>query len=188
VGERHVADAEAVQRTQHAERLVDRMAALRAEQRGDPAVGEGRAGLFRRRDDSQLRRISLRQRVHQLGLLDDRGDRRVTSQPTRYVHGPELNSDPAGPQSGEICVQVGLWLLQIDFECSRSGLVDLWKLSQRPREVVVSIDQRSGLQHLPCTFERRAVHYRDLVSSSSNAWTLRHQPRVTRSCYIGTLE
>jgi hypothetical protein len=105
VGERHVADAEPVQRAQHAERLVDRMAALSAEQGRDPAVREGRASLFRGRGDSQLRRISLGEGVHELGLLDDRRDGGITAQPTRYVHGPELDSDPAGPQPGEICVQ-----------------------------------------------------------------------------------
>jgi hypothetical protein len=81
------------------------MTALGAEQGRDPAVREGRAGLLGGGNDSQLRRISGRQGVHQLGLLDHRGDRRVTGQPTRYVHGPELDTDAAGPQSGEIRVQ-----------------------------------------------------------------------------------
>ena len=43
VGKRHIPDAERVQHAQRAERAVDRVAAFRAEQRGDPPAAAARA-------------------------------------------------------------------------------------------------------------------------------------------------
>ena len=97
VGQRHVAHAERVHHPQRAERGVDRVAALHADQRRDPA-----AGAWRRRPRSAVRHSArssgnaVDEAVHEVDLLERRGDRLVAGERAGHEHRPELAGDAAG--------------------------------------------------------------------------------------------
>ena len=94
VGERHVADAEREQRPEHAERPPDRVAALRAEQRGDLARLERRVDVGRGQRELESGRVSVDHPVHEVDLLEHGGhggvarQRRPGRRPTRTGRRP----------------------------------------------------------------------------------------------------
>ena len=143
VRESHVPDPERVKGPQGAERVLDRVASLHAEHRGDLAAvelvhhvrcGEREPQVLPVIGDDLERDVDLLQlHARAAAVLHDRGG---------DVDGPELGSDAAGPKAGEIGVP-------------RRGTRDVVgadvagrvRVPDRPGEVVVSVEQGDARQH-----------------------------------------
>ena len=76
VGQRHVARAEAVQHAQHGQRVVDRVAALDADQRGDLAGLDRPLDVVGGARQLERRRVASTIRVHEVDLLERDAARR----------------------------------------------------------------------------------------------------------------
>jgi hypothetical protein len=139
VRQRQVADAQAAQRAQHAERSGDAVPALGAEQRRHPAGGERGLGLVRGGGEREVARVALGEPVHELHLLQHRGHRVGAGEGARYVHRPELDAHPAGAQPWQVGVQRGGPTGEV-----RGGRVGIAGQAQRPGQVVVPVDERGG--------------------------------------------
>jgi len=137
VGERQVAHAERLQHPQHAERGVDRVPALGAHQRGDPARRHDPPHVPGVQRDLEVVRIPLGQPVHQVDLLQHGGDGGRARQRVRDVHRPELGADPTGPQPRQVGLQLGNAGGQVD-----PPEVAPEVLAHRPGQVVVPVQHR----------------------------------------------
>ncbi len=138
VGQRHVPDAQRVHRPEYSERAPDRVPALRADQRRHLAGRHDPLNV--RGGQRELERVPVPadQAVHEIDLLQGGRDRCLSLQLGRNIDRPELGSHSAGGQPG----QVGLR------ERNRGGDVHQRRITaaclpQCPREVVVTIDDRS---------------------------------------------
>jgi small ligand-binding sensory domain FIST len=107
VGERHIPHAQRVQHPQRAERARDRVAALGAEQRGDPAGREDPLHVGGGQRELQRPGIAGDHRAGQVDLLEHRGDRLVAGQRGGDIDRPELAADPAGRQPRQVGVRAG---------------------------------------------------------------------------------
>ena len=105
VRQRHVADAKGVQRAEHAERAVDAVAALRAEQGGDLARLERRLHVVGGQRELEAARVGGDHPVHHVDLLEDRRHGRVAREAGRDVDRPELAADPALHQARDVGVR-----------------------------------------------------------------------------------
>ena len=77
--------------------------------------------------------------VDDVYLLHRDADRFLRAERGRDVDGPELAADSALPQPGDVGVELGLVLLDVDF-----GDGAVHELAVAPRQVVVSVDQRAS--------------------------------------------
>ena len=143
VGQRHVPDAERVQRAENAERRTDRVAALRAQQGGDFPGGEDPFHVGGAGRQGQPLRVGPDHPVHQVDLLQHRGHRRVPGQGGGHVDRPELGADAAGGQPW----QVGLGLRH---RLGQAGpdRVTAERVADLPRQVVVPVDERETAQQI----------------------------------------
>ncbi len=137
----HVAHAELVVGAQRAERVLERVAALHAEQRGDPAIAFRLADLGDAGRQPQCLRVPLDHSPRELDLLEL--VTRVTATGlARYVHRPELRADAAGAQAFEVRLAAGALAQVVGREVPGRDLV----VADRDRQVVVAVDQYRGLQ------------------------------------------
>ena len=102
VRQRHVARAEGVHLPQHAEAAVDRMAALHAEQRGDPAGLHRLLHIRGGKGKLQPVRIASDQPLHHVDLLDRRHGSLRFGKVRRDIDRPELGPDPALSQPRQV--------------------------------------------------------------------------------------
>ena len=137
VGQRQVAHPEHVQHPQGAEGAADRVAALGPEQRRD-AAGLPRpldlVGGARERQPVGIRRDHA---VHAVDLLERGRDGGVALQRARHEDRPELPAHPALLEAGE----VGLRRRHRSRDVERLEVV-AGLLARRPRQVVVTVDER----------------------------------------------
>jgi hypothetical protein len=138
--ERHVTDAEPPVRAQRAERVLDRMAALDAEQRGDAARGIRTLDVVGREREDEARRIALDHPSRDVDLLElnAREAARADLGRARDVHRPELAADAAGAQAREIRVAGRARLEIVGGDVARR----LALLANHVRKIVVAVDQR----------------------------------------------
>ena len=135
VGERQVADAELVEHPQRAQRAADRVAALGAEQRGDPAVAPGGLHLVGRGRERQPVGVPLDEAVGAVDLLQGGGDGRVARRswwgrrPTRTGRPPRPRPAAAG-RCGWTGVAADVEPVEV--------VADL--LARLPQQVVVAVD------------------------------------------------
>ena len=146
VGQGHVARAGPVELPQQGQGIVDRIAALHPDQAGDPARFEHRIHLVRRGRQAEGVGMGGDDAFGRVDLLEGFLDRLQRRQAGRHIDGPELPPDTAGPQARDIGVQFGR-RHQILRQIDGVDIVPIL-LSQRPRQVVVPVDQRRGLQNL----------------------------------------
>ncbi len=105
VGEGQVAHPERVQHPQRAERGVDAVPALGADQRGDPALRAGALDVGDGRREGQVgRRYRAVMRVHRVDLLQRGGDGGVALQRAGHPHRPELGAHATLAQPREVGV------------------------------------------------------------------------------------
>ncbi len=149
VGQGHVPHAERVEHPQHAERPGDRVAALGAEQRGDPAGGEDLLHVVRGQREPERSRVTRDHPAGQVDLLEHGRDRPVTGQRDRHVDGPELRAHPAGREPGQVGVQAVGRRVQVEDHLVQVAAVLPGPRAQRPRQVVVPVDQREPPEHVP---------------------------------------
>ena len=131
----HVADAQVVLHAQHAERVIDRVAAFHADQRGDLAGlvdahhvvdREGHLECIRIRLDHTLDDVDLFQRfAHGRALLGRVGG---------HIGRPELGADASLAQTGYVGVQVLLRLVQVDHQERK-----VFFFAELPRQVVMPV-------------------------------------------------
>jgi hypothetical protein len=136
-----VADAEPVQHPEDAQRVRDGVAALGAEQRGDPAAGEGGQHVVGAECELQVVRVAADHPVDEVDLLQRGGHRGVTLQRAGDVDRPELAADPAAPQPRQVGVRRRHGTRQV-----HPVQVGSEPGAQRPRQVVVAVDQRVPAQ------------------------------------------
>src|SRR2546421_8514912 len=140
--ERHVPHAEAREHPQRAERVFDRVPPFNPDQAGDlPGcevacdVGGGR----RHRQRTSIPRAETTNQVDLLECVDSRMGTRV-HRGHGYIRRPELAADSSRAESRNVGHQ--LWL--IDREIYR---VESTALSNRVGDVVVTVDERNGVQN-----------------------------------------
>jgi hypothetical protein len=114
--------------------------ALDADQRGDPAVLPGAGDVAGGEGDREVRRVRRHQAVHGVDLFHRRDHRVGLGQVGGDERGPELRAHPAGPQPGDVGVEVGLHVGEAVDRVSAAG-------PQLHRQVVVPVDDRHRTQH-----------------------------------------
>ena len=149
VGQRHVAGAEGVIIRSNAERVVDRVPALDADQRGDLAGLEARSMSSAVRASSNVVRVALDHAVDDVDLLE-RGAHGLLALLGRHVGRPELPADAARPQRGMSVCSVGCGRRMSNDGRDRGRVL----LAKLPRPVVVPVDDEGGLVD-----RRDAVHH-----------------------------
>ena len=137
VGERQVTHAEHVQHPEGAEGAADRVAALGPEQRRDPAGSPRPLDLVGGAREGQPVGIRRDHAVHAVDLLERGRDGGVALQRARHEDRPELPADAALLEAGE----VGLRRRHRPRDVERLEVV-AGLLPRRPRQVVVTVDQR----------------------------------------------
>jgi hypothetical protein len=169
VSQGQVPHAERVQRPEHAERSGDRMAAFGAEQRGHPAGGEDLFHVVRGQRDPERLRVAHDHPAGQVDLLEHGRNSTVTGQRGRHVDGPELRPDTAGREPGQVGVQIPGRRLQVEDDLARIVAVLPGPVTQRPRQVIVPVDQRKPPEHVP----RRAVEVSEVEVEVGHLASLR---------------
>ena len=130
-----VAHPAAAQLAERVERAVDAVPALGAHQRRHPPRRERRLHLGDGGRELQVVGVALGELAHERHLLQHGGDGGGPGERARHVDRPELGADPARPQPGQVGVQLRDARREVDGAPQRA---------QRPRQVVVAVDQRGG--------------------------------------------
>ena len=153
VRERHVAHAEPPVGAQGAERVVDRVAAFHAEQRGDASLGVRAFDVRGGERERKVARVALddAQRNVDLLELDTREPARAGIGRARDVHRPELAAHAARAQPLDIGVARGTHVEVVGHDIPRR----LATLADDHRQVVVAVDQRVPLEDLARLGNRR---------------------------------
>jgi len=146
VGERHVARAERVEHAQRAERVVDRVAALHADHRGDAAGLERALDVSGGVGNLEDRRPLLRHAMDHVDLLHRHARRFLAHHRRGRIHRPELPADAALPQARNIGHQLGNGFGDVGFAEVLAGI----EIAQRPWIVVVPVDQRRRFVKRSC--------------------------------------
>jgi len=118
------------------------VAALHADERGDPARRHGRLRLVGGAHQLEVV-IGRAHRVDQVDLLEGRGHRGVTREVCRHVDRPELTADPAGTEPGQVRVLRRLEQTEVAL-CQVAGHLG----PQHPGQVVVTVEDRVLAQDL----------------------------------------
>ena len=139
VSERHVADAERIVGAQRAEAVLERLAVLHAEERGDLALLPGALDVGGAGGEEEGVRVGVDHPAGELDLLE-LGARRVR-QSRGDEDAPELARDPALAEPRDVGVDGRAALAQVD-----PGQIARERLAQRPGQVVVAVDQRHFLE------------------------------------------
>ena len=140
--QRHVARAEAVEHAQRAERAVDRMPAFHADERRDLALLEDALDVIGGQRQLECLGVLAHHAVDDVDLLERRRHgRRIIC---RDVDRPELTADAARTQAGDVGHDRGLRFGDVELVQIAPGI-----LSERPRVVVVPVDEWHLLLQLP---------------------------------------
>jgi hypothetical protein len=151
VRQRHVARAEIVILAQHRERIVDLVAAFDADQRGDPAFTLGAADIGNRIRHREVARPARGDRLDEIDLFDRRLHGGRSRRRDRDPHRPELRADMPGAQARYVGHHRGLAGRRRELGGVGSEIdlreVTAEALADRPRQIVVPVDDRRSCQH-----------------------------------------
>ena len=146
VGQGDVAGPGIEEFSQETQGVIDRIATLHADQRGDPAApvdafdigrGGGQFEHVRMGGDDPLDGVDLLEGFARgLGRGQGRG----------HIDRPELTPDAAGPQARNVGVQFGRGV-EIRRQVHSVGVIAVF-FAQRPGQVVMAVDQRCAPQNL----------------------------------------
>jgi len=115
MGERHVAHAQGVKGPQHAQRIVDGVPALHADQRGNLSLLANAHNVVGGQGQFEHIRVGLDQAVDHVDLFEGLADGSFFLGGARiHVGRPELGADVAGPQAGNVGMQRRLRLGNVD--------------------------------------------------------------------------
>ena len=154
VGERHVPRAEIVVGPKRAQRVLDRVAALHADEGRDPAALELPLDVAGRKRECQPVGVSGDEPARNIDLLQLHPGVAAVLDLPRHVDRPELRADLALGQAGEIGVAAGVLP-----EIVRRDITGRWDLgTDAPGKIVVAVDQG-----------RRAEESRARTSAGSGA-------------------
>jgi hypothetical protein len=156
VRQRQVPGAQPVHQPQVVQRVVDAVAALDTDQRGDATRRAGGQHLVGVPGEREAVRVPLDQPVHEGDLLQRRAYRVRTRHPAGHVHRPELRADPARPQPDQVGVQPAAALVDADVEPVK---VVPDPAAHLPREIVVAVHDRRGGQQVTESAVRHATRY-----------------------------
>src|SRR5207249_9289404 len=118
------------------ERIVDRVPALDADQRGDLAVLAGAIDVIHRQGEHERVRVMPDHAVDDVDLFERGFDGGAgLHRRGRHVDTPELGADAARPQAGDVGLQARLRFGDIDRLEAEVALAP-----QLPRQVVVAVD------------------------------------------------
>ena len=137
--QRHVAHAERVVHPQHAERIVDGMPALDADQGGDLALLMDAHDIVSGGRHGERIGIGSHHAVDNIDLLQGFAHRRVVlHRAARHKRRPELGADSSLPEPRDIGVQILLRTRDVNVR-KREVLL----LAELPWEIVMAVDQDS---------------------------------------------
>ena len=138
MGQRHVADAQLVEHAEIGQGVLDRVAALDADQRGDLALAVDPDDVGRRGRPSERRRSRHHSPDH-VDLLEGDGGAALVDERRRHVGRPELAADHSLLHAGDVRVDVLERAIGI-----HPGQVVERPLAKHFGKVVVRVDHRHG--------------------------------------------
>jgi len=146
VGQRHVAGAGIIELAQQAQGVVDRIAALHADQAGDAAGPVDAADVVGGSGDLEHRRMGGGDALDRVDLLKGGLGRLDRLQAGGDIDRPELGADAARAKAWDIGMEARR-RRQIGRQINTIGIVPE-ALTQGPGQVVVAVDQGGAAQDL----------------------------------------
>ena len=158
VGEGHVESPEVVGRPQDRERVLDRVTALHADERGDPARAMDADDVVGGVGDLQVRGIGGHETFDEVDLLDHGAGitGAAAADGNRDVDGPELRAHPALAKPRQIRLHGGIERREVTRELHQVE-VERGSLAVLPRRVVVAVDERHLPEQLLCPLRERGI-------------------------------
>ncbi|OQB89407.1 MAG: hypothetical protein BWX84_02427 [Verrucomicrobia bacterium ADurb.Bin118] len=178
--------AQFMQHAQHRQRVAQRMAALDADERRNPAHAMnpfdviGGAGQFKRV------RVIFDQAMHQIGLFQSHFHGRGGGKLRRHIDGPELRAHPAGPQPRDIRRPRLGQLMRALAQIHGGKIVVLFM--ELPGQIVVAVNQRHCAQHF--ADERQVAglgrrRRRGIVGGGGNGQAHKRDPSCRKTTGFG---
>ena len=152
VRQRHVARAEPREHPQRAERGIDGVAALHADERRDLPRREDPLHVVRSQREFEILGVTRHHAVDDVDLFERGGHRLLARQRRRHVHRPELRADAAPAHPGNVGHRVGAGAPDVE----RGGVLSR-PLPDLPRIVVVAVEHRDREVKRPGTGEERVI-------------------------------